>query len=375
LSTNALGVVVASRNAQTRSLVAVRLVGGFTTIGTAASARSVANSAVETLLAGLTILTTTNVSWVETIGVFVAGERINTLTKTGRVVEGITMRLSRRSSSVQNSAGVIAGTSFASSIGLTIGSSGEGIASTFRHTEVVVGTRSLANSSVGVTQCLSGDFSSVGASTVGAGQSVSAVQARSIGLAIGTAGTSAISVDFAVFADSSITNGLVTGCSTIVSFAISSDVAGTAVSVQHTIFTRVTISVLRARSSINAKSRGGIANEITAEIESSAVVVRQTNNATSVNLTVRSTSGGSIGLAVRGSLFTAVSVGRAGSTTSSRANRLVDIREIAETVSFDTTEYARDTSSLPLYDGSSFDLIISPCVTSDVEINSGGREY
>jgi hypothetical protein len=74
-------------------------------------------------------------------------------------------------------------------------------------------------------------------------------------------------------------------------------------------------------------------------------------------------------------LFTAVSVGRAGSTTSSRANRTVDIREIAETVSFDTTEYARDTSSLPLYDGSSFDLIISPCVTSDVEINSGGREY
>jgi hypothetical protein len=92
-------------------------------------------------------------------------------------------------------------------------------------------------------------------------------------------------------------------------------------------------------------------------------------------LAVRSASGGSIGLAVRGSLFTAFSVGSTASTTSSRANRSAGIREIAETVSFDTTEYTRDTSSLPLYDGSSFDLVNTPCVTSDVEINSGGLEY
>jgi hypothetical protein len=263
----------------------------------------------------------------------------------------------------------------ASTIGLAVGTLGEGISwKTLIGTESVGVASSLANLSVSVTDGLSGCFTTIEATAGGASNNVTAVQASSIGLTVSTAGTNALGVHVAVFADSGVTPRLEVVCSTIVSLAVlSTSSASTASSVLHAVESGSAVGVLSARSGIFANTSGKIANKIVSDIQTTALVIIITEDAASVHLTVRSTGTSTVGqtclLGGSGGQL-AVSVSNARSTASKRTDGCNWVRERAKTVTGCSTENARDTSSLPSIDGSGFDLVYTHSISGNVEVNS-----
>jgi hypothetical protein len=265
----------------------------------------------------------------------------------------------------------------ASTILLTIGTSGEGIRSSLLGAEKVGGASSLANIGVSVANSLSGGFSSIGNSAVGGDQGSTAVQAFTVGLTISSTSSNTSSVGGTIETDSTGTNRLKGIQTSIVNSAIgSSGGARTTNTTDHAVLSRVTITVIGTRLRVSTNTSGGIANHVVTHISSSAVGIRGTEDTTSVVVTVRSiftiTSTGSVSKTVRSSRTSSqltVSVGGTGSATSGRTDGRSEIGNSAKTMSRNITENARDTSSLPTYDGSSFDLVHTIAISGNIEVN------
>jgi hypothetical protein len=183
---------------------------------------------------------------------------------------------------------------------------------------LIAGASILTELGSSVTDFLSVDFSSIVGSAVGGDQSVTAVQARTIGLTVSISCTNTFSVASTVFTDTIIAPRLILVQTTVVGYAVSSSGnTSTARSALHAVLSGKAVSVIGTRSWVNANTSGNVANRIVSEIQVSAVGIVVANNATSVDLTVRSTGTGTVNETIGISGQLTIGIGRTSIATSS----------------------------------------------------------
>jgi hypothetical protein len=217
LSSDATGVSGTSINAETSGKVAVRLVGGFTTIEGTTSGDTGTRDAAQVLL---TIVTTSGGRCTALV--------VGTRERSGANSKGsVALGLSGLRATIENTAVSIASASLARTIGLAIISSGT-------RTDSVVSART-ADSSSGVTNLLSRGLTTIEGTAVSVGGTG---KASSVSLAIGTSLSDAASV---VGTSEGIGTDTVTGTALGLARLLTT-IEGTAVSVGGTLDAR-TISL------------------------------------------------------------------------------------------------------------------------------------
>jgi len=344
--------------------------------GSSAVSGSLADGAVGAALVPLTIERL--ITGVNAVGVRVARERIVTLL--GRRVAS-SLAGDRRS--ILGTAIGVVGTIVAGEIGLTVSTFGEGIGSTASSTIGIVGTSVDANSGDRIADELTAFLSAVIGSASGAGKHVgsgggSTVFAGSVGFAVSTSSTSAVSVIEAILATTGVdvthrliffveTNYRCRG--TIVGSAVGTGGTSSAFSVGHAVKSGGAIGVSKTGLQVDTLSGVSVARGLVRLLStidsSSTIVVGLARFTRTIGHTVSSSGGGESGsgtstvLHALNGIYVAIGVrtALAAIMTSRVADRLERIGNSAESVASYTAEEARDTSSLPVDSSSIFEDI------------------